>query len=460
VHEPSPASTIFGSGEYRVATLLAVAQLDADAYADLIVHEQPDGLVSREVPYVVPGRASWAATTSLNRLNPVALEPPGGRAGDSLLIVGVGDANNDGRADIAATRTQYPGPSDAPDRVYVYFGPESWPGGGAVRSPGLTLNLPAPARGLHLEFADINGDERNDILVIDDTSVRVVFGRDAWPSALPLVPDVELTPRVIDIFVRDFTADGADDLVLNVSEYGADVAFLAGRRVWPATLDLLTESTWTYGEGRSRYEVRFVADVNGDGQTDIAIVDGQSQELRVFEGGPRLAAPGVADAPDWIVAGVELTARDTEVGDLMGDAGAEVLANRRAVFLGFRGRSGTYDARTDDPDAIWENMPPGYFRTGDVDGDGRVDALVNFPGAQGQGRAVSAGSIQLFLGPVLPGPAATPTPRPTPTATASPTATDPAPSETPSASTATQTATAAAGRSIFLPAALAKGDWE
>jgi hypothetical protein len=436
---PTPQSLVYGDGETRLATIIAVADLDGDGRDDLLVHQRPDGLVSREASYALISRDTWPSSTTVDRLGAVELLPPGARQDDGIRVIGVGDANNDGRVDIAGTRTIFPGPSPEPTDIYLYFSPESWPRSGSLRTPSVRLTLPEPTGGLAVRFADLDGDGLREVLVVDDDSVRILAGRADWPSTVAVDSATSvLTPRVVEALHADLNQDGAADLALNLGTHLADMAFLSGRAALESQYDLIEDADWTLGTGDARWEARFLADVTGDGIPDMALVDGADARLIVFEGGAQFPLVPDPTLPHWSISGVELTDRDTEHADFTGDGAVEILVNRRSVFLGHPGRSGDY-VGDEHEFAVWNMMPRGHFHSGDVNGDGITDILINDPSAAGVSRAVAAGSIRVHFGPLLAGPDLTPTPRASatyqPSVTPEPTDTEPTDQPSPTSTT-------------------------
>lgn len=451
VYHPTPDSVFYGEAAEHVLNLVAVARLNDDEAADVIFEQRTDGRMSYLGLYVAAGRATWPASGRASRLSPVEVKPPQARTDDSVRVIGVGDLNNDQRADVAAVRTEFPGGSRFSDEVYVYFGPSGTIGGGSYRTPGVTFDLPEPTAGLAMRFGDIDGDGRNEALLIDENSTRILRGRDSWPARTAVEPDIVFTPPLQEVVFGDLTGDGITDLVVNLDSDFADIGFLPGRSVWNDSYDLLAEADWTAGVGRDRFDARYAADLDGDGAVDLAVVDYDTTELLVYPGGSPIAGGAMPAGAAWSVSGIGFETGDVAMADVTADDIGDFLINRLAVFIGRPGRTGAYQSGTDDADAHWDSMPAGRTHSGDVDGDGTDDILFSEIGSAGLAREVSAGAIRLFRGPAIPPPDVSPTPRasvtPTSTATASATA---SPGISP-------TVTPGEGATIYLPSCAAGG---
>jgi hypothetical protein len=281
----------------------------------------------------------------------------------------------------------------------------------------VTVALPAPAQ-CRVRFGDIDGDGHSELMILDPESTRVLAGRAEWPARVSAEPFTVFTPPANEIFVDDFTGDGIGDALFNVDSNKVDVALLAGRREWAREYELITQADWTAGTGRVRFEVAFIADLNGDGTPDITVLEGDAPQLLVLEGPiPPIGRP-LPDGADWSILDIDLTTRDTEEADMTGDGAGELFVNGVDIFLGAVTRTGGYAAGSDDVDSRWPIGPYDYFFAADVNGDGFEDVLVNEVNADGAGREQGAGAIRIYAGPMVPTPPASPTPRPSPTASA------------------------------------------
>jgi hypothetical protein len=110
-----------------------------------------------------------------------------------------------------------------------------------------------------------------------------------------------------------------------------------------------------------------LADLNGDGQSDVAVACDTSESLRVFAGTP--AGLGV---PLDLIASEALT--DVQAADIDEDGHMDLLAaTARGGFVGWRGDGGLGFTATDWSAAPYES--DGRFRLADMDGDGHVDLV-------------------------------------------------------------------------------------
>lgn len=324
------------------ATSIVVADLDDDGREDLIeVNQSPADL------YVLPGRddggfGSVAAIVSLGQQRAAAV---------------AGDVDRDGRTDLIAARS---GSND----IVVAQGL----GNGTFTPQPLVLKpLPVPgfigANLQDVEAADLNGDGRPDLAVIDSLTknVRVALAIGPGQFAAETRYSVGDGPTDPDALVLgDLTGDGWLDAVSGNSD-NDDVSMLAGR-----------------GDGSFAPAVRLmagdaprdvaIADFDRDGHADLVAANFGSQDLSLFRGlgggaiGPQLRIPlGVTPA--------RLATGDFD-GDDRTDLAVSTNASGRVIVLS-AGLSGGLEVRT----TTLVGSFVGALAAGDLDDDGRLDLV-------------------------------------------------------------------------------------
>ena len=164
----------------------------------------------------------------------------------------VGDFNNDGKLDLVVLSAT---PRGGTTQFYLYFGN----GDGTFKSP-VTYDFPTAI--WSMAAADVNKDGKTDLLILMDdasgnTIVRTYFANgDGGFTAGPITSGV----LAQDIMVGDFDGDGNTDIFTYDCDEGCSmrVNYGDGTGAFPAYT--------TAGDG----DVFFVvADVNGDGKSDI-----------------------------------------------------------------------------------------------------------------------------------------------------------------------------------------------
>ncbi|MFF4251812.1 FG-GAP-like repeat-containing protein [Streptomyces sp. NPDC001663] len=223
----------------------------------------------------------------------------------------------------------------------------------------------------HLAVADVDGDGATDVVTVqNEHDLRVLkgpFGRDGSYEGEQVVKD-QYSSRVLDLAAGDVNGDGITDIAATEN----DTDEYDSRRVvyWLGTHQGLTPYTLVYdidGAGLQGGENLAIGDIDRDGFDDIVVgraVDGYDSDLdNPYVKGGRIAwIPGTADGPDGV----------------------------RAVFLNQDSAGVPGTAEKGD-----------HFGTdvqiGDVDGDGYPDVLTGVPG-EDLGSVADAGAVVLLHG--------------------------------------------------------------
>jgi len=234
-----------GDGTFQPQVPHPVDNPDSLVAADMNGDGKPDLVVSGRFefgPYRIPAVLLGNGDGTFQQ--PVNYEP------DAEMIV-VADLNGDGVPDIATA---------ADDTVTILLGK-----GGGVFIPPLT-SYPILSDAVFIAVADFNGDGRADLAVADAGSSAVsILLNDGAGGFQPRV-DYAVLKQPVSIAVGDFNGDGKPDLA--VADYGANaISILLGNG------DGTFRSSVSYGLGIGSPTSVVAADFNGDGKLDLAISD-------------------------------------------------------------------------------------------------------------------------------------------------------------------------------------------
>jgi hypothetical protein len=192
----------------------------------------------------------------------------------STASVAVGDLNGDGKADIVATGYDANGNNG---QVLIFYQNPAEPG--VFFSP---MTFPAGPQPQSVKIADMNGDGLPDLVVADfgpgsdntGTAGVAILLQDATNHGSFLAPMSYATlGGAVDVAVGDLDGDGKPDVVvanLNPPPTGSIAVLLQD----PAHAGVLLPATSYAGFGEPLGVA--IADLNHDGNPDIAVADAQS----------------------------------------------------------------------------------------------------------------------------------------------------------------------------------------
>lgn len=293
-------------------------------------------------------------------------------------VIVPGDLNGDGFGDFAISSyiTYYV--SDAPGRVYVYFG---GPQLDATPDMVLTEDRPDDQFGFSLTSLDLNADGSMDLAVGDRLGdVRVYFGGQAFDSTADILLHDPLEDLGASLAGGDVNGDGKDDLLLSAHPQadpwpwdGEVLVYFGGPLVGPVPGLTIPAPTPMNHFGST---LAAGGDVNGDGFGDFVV--GAAGSANVFFGGPDVDATPDAVMPSaagsWSWPGLGL-------GDVNSDGLADVLVGdpqlipRVSIYFG----SAAFDTIPDlvlvsasENSGFGETIAAGL----DLDGDGHGDICV------------------------------------------------------------------------------------
>ncbi|HEV8237730.1 MAG TPA: FG-GAP-like repeat-containing protein, partial [Thermoanaerobaculia bacterium] len=340
-----------------------IADLDADGIPDVVTaNRNTGGGTTRDLSILYGLGAglldSYQATTAGTRPTSVAV---GDLDGDGHLDVVVAD---DRRGSfVASTVNVLLGRGDG-----TLMAPVAYPLGGALA--GFT------SAALAVKLADVDRDGKLDVLAVVDNSVAVFSGVGDGTLASPALYPVGTTPN--DLVVADLDGDAAlDVLTVNLGSQDASLLYGSGNGTLATEQRLQTGGAWNAA----------VADLNGDGRTDLALTGGSSVALFLGQGGRSFIAGAVLP--------VGSSPTSIRLGDLNGDAKIDIVASNSdsgdvSVLLGTGGGAFApqvrYSVRYGGTQLFGNSLALDLF---DADRDGKLDLAVT---------SIDDRTVSLFLG--------------------------------------------------------------
>ncbi|HTC94233.1 MAG TPA: FG-GAP-like repeat-containing protein [Terriglobales bacterium] len=325
---------------------IAAVDLNGGGKLDLVTANYTDGSVSVLLGH---GDATFQAAA------PYA-------AGSSANFLAVGDFNKDGVPDLAVVNDNASGNIPATNTVSVLLGNGLF---------AFHTDFAAGANPIAVVAGDFSKDGNQDVAVADNggNGISVLLGNGA--GGLGAANPFATGAGPFDIAIGDFNNDGNPDLfVANFTGSFATPLRGVGDGTFAVKSGVFDSNTFNPADAA-------LADFNGDGKLDVAMVENGNNKVSVFLGKGDFTFPMNADYavganPISIAAG-DFNGDgkpDLVVADLNGAAGANlsVLLNKgdgTGVFL----PAASYGAGTN----------PNEVQAGDFNGDGKLDiAVANF----------------------------------------------------------------------------------
>jgi hypothetical protein len=322
----------------------------------------------------------------VSSVSAIALALGCGTSGDSDDSDDAGDTRSDG-----ATPT---GSADASSGSDGGSSPTAEGGGGRAVTPPVstcapakvTLGTPVTAKltssansTANLATGDFNDDGASDVAVLASGEVDVFLSKKDGTFAAPvsILDRVGSGPAFV---AADFSGDGIPDIVL--SSFGMD------------TVDQSVDLIVSNGDGTFQPPVNYAdqstllyslhaADVNRDGKLDL-VYDGQDSDGVLLNDGHGFASPGTAIT-------LPVNMKTYDLADFDGDGAADIVyadVDKGACILRNDG-SGTFGASTCFAGTAGSANNLAY--AGDVNGDGKMDAVTVYDGHSGANGAPTIG---------------------------------------------------------------------
>ena len=354
-----------GSGPGRVV----IADLDGDGKPDLIVADSYGGDIS------IYQNLSTNGVLTANSFGPrIVLPMIQGQYGNPVTVA-VADLDGDGRPDIIAIN------SDS-SLVSIYRNISS-PGTITTNSFAPRIDLRAPGSMNEVAVADLNGDDKPEIVTVEASTVGsvAIFQNESTPGNIAFASYIQLPgdSGLRSLAIGDLDGDGHPDLV--TGSYGGTVAVYRNLGV---SGNITTSSFAARVDLATLPQVNNIAlgDMDGDGKLDIVAGEGNTANaVSVFR---NTSTPGSLTTNSF-AAPVNFSlggwGDGVALGDLNGDGKPDVAADTQlANWLSlFQNKSSPGSFTTSSLGSrvdLSSGSNPNGVSIGDLNGDGRPEIVL------------------------------------------------------------------------------------
>jgi hypothetical protein len=274
--------------------------------------------------------------------------------------VAIGDVTGDGRADVVLI-TSYR--FDPVNDYSVFLFPQQ--ADGTLGAP-LKFSYLVPAGLPGIVLADLDEDGILDVVVGHDTGITVLLA-DGYGSLKPGVVTHDADATLLESM--DVDRDGHVDIISLGQSRGGTIFFGDGRGGFSRTLPLATNA-----RGFNDLEL---ADLNGDGFADLAVLDGERSPTVNLSVHRNDGVGGFVSPPDTYSVNPSLWRAGMGAGDVSGDRMKDVVVSRpmnRPTWLWIMVQDRYGNLR--GPSTIPSYDIPEPVAGADLDGDGREDLVV------------------------------------------------------------------------------------
>ncbi len=361
-------------------TALALGDLNGDGRPDLVVANEGNG----EIGIFLRNSAGDLLAGSERQL----------KTGPRPSAVAVGDVNSDGQNDVVVVNQHS-------NSAGVYFQDPLGRQGGENLQDKPNLTLTTVSHPVQVALGDLDGDGRNDLVVTSGISSALsIFHHKSSGGLLPTESQrIDTNGDPSAAAIGDLNGDGRNDLVVALGASSvAAVYFQTGARDPTGAGEMLFEPPQELPVGVFPAAVA-IGDLNGDGRNDLAVANELSSTISIYL---QSSARELEARPEPLIAEKGAHPVAITIGDVNGDGREDLLvANLKLNSVGvyFQDCDGNLSTKPDRILVSERDRSPTSISVGDLDGDGRNDAVVVYESSKAVGLYLQRAAGGLPLSP-------------------------------------------------------------